>query len=316
VTRTARDAIDVLSTRLAGERFAKGVYGYTTRQFATEPASFALLALRGRLERQLLNNHVRVLTKFQRRDGFWPAVDRDSGPGVWATAVAVNTLVELSSSDRALRLGIHALLNGKPQEAHWLYRLKFRTTDTHVRFDPTKYGWGWVPGTISWIIPTAMALIALERSRKLDLVRAKDLERRLDLAYAMLFDRMCPGGGWNAGNSVVYNVALAPHIDASAIALAALRKHSRNAEVEQSLSCLVSAVCSSAYSLAWKILALRSYVDIRPDLRAVTEVARGQLISVLEDPPQSTETTTLALSILALRDDMNPFAAEPAWRRM
>ena len=54
-----------------------------------------------------------------------------------------------------------------------------------------------------------MALIALERSRRLDLVPAKDLERRLDLGYAMLFDRMRPGGGWNAGNSVVYNVALA-----------------------------------------------------------------------------------------------------------
>jgi hypothetical protein len=105
-----------------------------------------------------------------------------------------------------------------------------------VRFDPTKYGWGWVPGTISWVIPTAMALIALERSRTLDLVPTKDLERRLDLAYAMLFDRMCPGGGWNAGNSIVYNTALAPHIDASAIAVAALRKYWRNPELERSLS--------------------------------------------------------------------------------
>ena len=37
----------------------------------------------------------------------------------------------------------------------------------------------------------------------------------------MLLDRMCPGGGWSAGNSVVYGVALAPHIDAKSIALAA-----------------------------------------------------------------------------------------------
>jgi hypothetical protein len=134
-----------------------------------------LLALRGTLERQLLNAHLRVLTSFQRRNGFWPAVDRDSGPGVWATAVAVSTLLESSPGDRALRLGIHALLDTNPQEAHWLYRLRFRTTDTHVRFDPNKYGWGWVPGTISWVIPTAMALIALEWSRTLDLVPAKDL---------------------------------------------------------------------------------------------------------------------------------------------
>jgi hypothetical protein len=32
----------------------------------------------------------------------------------------------------------------------------------------------------------------------------------------MLLDRMCPGGGWNAGNSVVYGVPLTPHIDATA----------------------------------------------------------------------------------------------------
>jgi hypothetical protein len=312
VTVTARDTIDVLSTRLADERFAKSVYGYTTPQFATEPTCFVLLALRGRLEREPLNNHLRVLTNFQRRDGFWPAVNRDSGPGVWATAVAANTLVELSPGGRALRLGIRALLNAKPEEAHWLYRLRFRTLDTHVRFDPTKYGWGWVPGTISWIIPTAMALIALERSRKLDLVRAKDLERRLDLAYAMLFDRMCPGGGWNAGNSIVYNVPLAPHIDASAIALAALRKHWRNPETQRSLSWLAGANCSSAYSLAWKILVLRSYLDLEPDLRANLKLAREQLTSLLEDPVQSAETTTLALSILALRDDMHPFALESA----
>ncbi len=37
----------------------------------------------------------------------------------------------------------------------------------------------------------------------------------------MLLDRVCPGGGWNAGNGVVYGVALAPHPDDTAIALLA-----------------------------------------------------------------------------------------------
>jgi uncharacterized protein (DUF362 family) len=132
-----------------------------------------------------------------------------------------------------------------------------------------------VPGTVSWVIPTVMALIALERGRPLKLVTEEDLERRVHLRYAMLFDRMCPGGGWNAGNSIVYDVALAPHIDASAIALAALRNHWRSTEVMQSQSWLVSAVCSSAYSLAWKILALRSYLDVWPDVRATARSTRA-----------------------------------------
>lgn len=113
-------------------------------------------------------------------------------------------------------------------------------------------------------------------------------------------------------DGVVYNVALAPHIDASGIALAALRKYWRNAEVERSLSWLVNANCSSAYSLAWRILALRSYAAVQPDVRASIEAARERLISLMQDPVQFAETTTLALGILALRNDMTPFALEQA----
>jgi hypothetical protein len=171
----------VLAARLAAGQFSDRQWGYTTRQSATEPSCFALLALRSQLQSGAHDDHLRVLTSYQRPDGFWPAVDQDSGPDVWATAVAVNTLIELSCSDRALRLGIHALVNANPRETHWLYHLKFRLIDTHVRFDPSKFGWGWVPCTVSWVIPTAMALIALERSRERNLVSAKELERRLVL---------------------------------------------------------------------------------------------------------------------------------------
>ena len=146
----------------------------------------------------------------------------------------------------------------------------------------------------------------------MNVVDAKELEHRLDLGYAMLFDRMCPGGGWNAGNSVVYNVALAPHIDASAIALSALRRQWRRPEVQRSLTWLLNVDCSSAYSLAWRILALRSYLDVQPDVRANIEATREQLIGLVQNPAQLAETTTIALAILALRDDINPFAVEAA----
>jgi hypothetical protein len=43
----------------------------------------------------------------------------------------------------------------------------------------------------------------------------------------MLLDRACPGGGWNAGNGVVYGTALAPHPDDTAIALLALRDRTK-----------------------------------------------------------------------------------------
>ena len=66
-----------------------------------------------------------------------------------------------------------------------------------------------VAGTVSWVIPTALAVIALERSRWLNLVSPNELKRRVNLGHTMRLDRMCPGGGWNAGNSIVYGAALA-----------------------------------------------------------------------------------------------------------
>jgi hypothetical protein len=247
---------------------------------------------------------------YQRADGSWPTTDDGSTGSAWATAIAAVTLLELSPGSSALQSATKALAHSNPQEAFWLWRLKFRTIDTHVRFDPNKYGWGWVPGTVSWVIPTAMALIALERGHPLNLVPSKEFKRRVDLGHAMLLDRMCPGGGWNAGNSIVYGVPLTPHIDATSLAIAALRFHYHLPEVTQSLSWLLAAKCSSAYSLAWKILALRSYLEVRSDVAPALAEARDQLVGLVQEPAEIADNSTLALSILALNGNANPFAVE------
>ena len=181
-----------------------------------------------------------------------------------------------------------------------------------MALDPSKYGWGWVSDSVSWVVPTAGAILALERCRRLGLIRGKEVERRVALGCSMLLDRMCPGGGWNAGNSVVYGVPLAPHIDATSIALAGLRFHYHLPEVRQSLSWLGAADCSSAFSLAWKILALQRYVDVRSDARPTMEMAQAKLAVLTQEPEQIAENSTLALSILAFSDNLNPFALEVA----
>jgi hypothetical protein len=155
-----------------------------------------------------------------------------------------------------------------------------------------------------------MAVIALERGHPLNLVPSKEFKRRVDLGHAMLLDRMCPGGGWSAGNSIVYGVPLTPHIDATSLAIAALRFHYHLPEVRQSLSWLLAAKCSSAYSLAWKILALRSYLDVRSDVAPALAEARDQLVALVQEPAQIADNSTLALSILALNGNANPFAVE------
>jgi hypothetical protein len=163
-----------------------------------------------------------MLVEHQRPDSFWPSADQDGSTSVWAIAIALNSLIELSPRTRDLRSGLHAILDTKPQEAIWIWPLKFPISDRHVQFDPRKYGWGWVPGTISWVNPTTLAVIALERSLHLNLVPYSELKLMVDLGQAMLLDHVGLGG-WDAGNNVVYGVVLAPHIDVTAINLGTLR---------------------------------------------------------------------------------------------
>jgi hypothetical protein len=245
-------------------------------------------------------------------DGGWSSIAPSRSAGNWPTAIIANTLAQVASKHPSLPKALRSLVAAEPGEAFWLWRLKFRTTDTNVHFDPSKYGWGWVSDSVSWVIPTAGAILALERGRRLGLIRGREVKRRTALGCSMLLDRMCPGGGWNAGNSVVYGVALAPHIDATSIALAGLRLHYHLPEVRQSFSWLLAADCSSAYSLAWKVLALQSYVDVRSDAWPAMEAAHTKLAVLTREPAQIADNSTLALSILALSGNPNPFAPETA----
>jgi hypothetical protein len=216
----------------------------------------------------------------------------------------------LGANPATFMASLDTLIQRHPLEASWLARLKFRFSDRQVRFDPTKYGWPWVPDTVSWVLPTSMAVIALEGARKRGLVGGKEAEPRLRLGAEMLLDRACVGSGWNAGNAVVYGVPLRPHVDATAIALAALRLHYQNPIVRDSLTWLLDRVqCPSAYSLAWLILAAATYRDVRADVISALTAACDRLAALVEDPRSIQDTSTIALAALALGavSDGNPF---------
>jgi hypothetical protein len=249
------------------------------------------------------------LMTHQQPNGLWPAVGgAAAGGNFWATAMAVNALVILGAAPGTLAASLDALLRCRPLEASWLVRLRFRFSDRQVRFDPTKYGWPWVPDTVSWVVPTSMALITLERARRQGLVRGSEFMERLHLGAEMLLDRACPEGGWNAGNGVVYGVPLRPHIDATALALAALRFHcgvscwaAHLPIVHSSLTWMLNRIdCPSAYSLAWVILAAAAYRDVRSDVLPALAIALDSLAVLVEDPSAVKDTSTIALAALAL----------------
>jgi hypothetical protein len=85
--------------------------------------------------------------------------------------------------------------------------------------------------------------------------------QRVGRGVEMLFDRACPGGGWNAGNGVAFGVPLTPHADVTALALIALQPQHHHRFVRASLDWLLSQVpkVSSLYSLSWIAMSLAAF---------------------------------------------------------
>lgn len=264
-------------------------------EIALEPTCLALRALP-----QARPANTQILLDAQRPDGSWGSFANDEEAS-GLTGLALLTLNTLGTFPDAAKRAAAWLLGAKGREANWLYKWKFRTTDKQVSFDPEKFGWAWEPETCSWVVPTAFALLALKQSFPGS--RNGKIATRIRRGVEMLHDRACPRGGWNAGNGVVYGTPMTPHVDATAIALLALRSEPGNILIRRSLRWLEqqAALCAAAWSLAWSILALEAY-----DL-PVTSLQR-RLMSVAE-PIEASDTATLAVAALALDCTVsgNPF---------
>jgi len=219
---------------------ANGIWGHQGDEGAIEITCLALLALRRETGIEIARA-VQVLQDLQNADGSWPAFVGDEPTGCWTTGLAVLTLLAAGGRARALAAAAHWLVNAKGREANWFWRWKFQSVDKSVEFDPAKYGWSWVAGTLSWVIPTAFGVIALRQIRNRGLNYDTAVTERIDLGVSMLLDRICPGGGWNAGNGVAFGVAYSPYIDATATALLALAGYEKEPAVQASVAWLVKA---------------------------------------------------------------------------
>jgi hypothetical protein len=232
------------------------------------------------------------LLRQQLPSGAWAAIPNADLPNAYCTALA---LVALQShrtpavgqaADRAFEF----LDDLRGRESHWLWQWKFRFFDRQVCFDPSKSGWPWVPGTVSWVAPTALAILAFRTWRR--------QSPRVAVAADMLLDRACPQGGWNAGNSVVFGVELDPHPDFTAMVTLALRHsiYGREPVLLRSLDYLVARLtpAHSPYSLAWAVIALSAYGHEGADQ------LRSQLKASILPRIAAVPARILALAALAL----------------
>ena len=271
-------------------------YSARSRQLAVEPTALAILAT---------GSPPTALMRTQNPDGSWAPLHPEASscwPASWATSLAVLALLRTKPDARGIQRAVEWLCSSRGIESHWLWRWKFKSVDTQVRFDPDKFGWNWAPGTVSWVVPTALAILALRTAAKHNFGSANS-QRRIQLGIEMLLDRVCPGGGWNAGNGVAFGVALAPHVEATALALLALQKTKSSGHrlVQASLDWLVEQTrqCRGITSTAWAILALHAYQTSPVVVRA--RLAR--LTTLLDPPDQVIDNASLALSALALDTD-------------
>ncbi|HEV2416523.1 MAG TPA: prenyltransferase/squalene oxidase repeat-containing protein [Terriglobia bacterium] len=268
-------------------------------QTALEPTCLALLALRR--DSSIDTN---ILVHTQRSDGGWGAfTGDDQASGL--SGLALLTLNTLGTFQRARSRAVRWLLNNRGKEASWPWNWKFRTRDTHARFDPDKFGWPWQPGTCSWVVPTAFAVLALKQS--FPCCCPSKVAFRIRRGVEMLVDRACSGGGWNAGNGVVYGSPMAAHVDATAIALLALQGDPPTEITTRSVQWLEGEAyaCEAPWSLAWAILALHAHG--KPVKRIHESLAGLAEFDALDD------MAVLAAVVLALdcATSCNPFKVTP-----
>jgi len=237
----------------------------------------------------------------QLSDGSWPSFVGDGEPS-WTTALAICVLNSANDSSGARERGQSWLLKTKGREGGWFWRWKFKLADRAVRFDPDRYGWPWLSGSASWVIPTAFSVIAIKQFTACS--RTEVSERRIRLGVEMLLDRTCVDGGWNSGNSVVYGVPLRAHLEATAIALLALQDEQRSELIQRSLAWLKKEVArvDSVSSLAWCILSLFVYQES-------VEPLKNKLATIMGDGREVLNNATLATALLALKcgEMIHPF---------
>lgn len=258
---------------------ADGGWGFHSgEQSRVEPTSWALRALsdhRGEVDTNI-RKAAEYLHSTQLPDGSWPAA-AGMNSGTWVTSLTCAALVVDEKSAVNVTAGLKWLCDDLPRDSSpWRRFVRRMRSEQHISEQNDSYrGWGWTPKTSSWVEPTAFALMALRDAPAKQL--PKNTSMRRDLAVALIYDRMCPGGGWNCGNPRVYGVDGDSLVLPTCWALLALRGSERAAQKKDTPE-----KPGRALSLAWL---QKEFAKI--ESAASLAVARMTLENYGIQPPQA-----------------------------
>jgi hypothetical protein len=166
-----------------------------------------------------------------------------------------------------------------------------RAANSATAHDTNIKGWPWIADTHSWAEPTALALMALKIAGYGDHQRVKEATR-------LLLNRQLPRGGWNYGNTSVFDQELRPMPLSTGIVLNALKDQTSLAAIQRSLTYLQSRVVSlpTPRSLGWSLLGLGAW-------RARLEPSQNLIYACLKNQDRygGYDTDSLSLLLVALK---------------
>jgi hypothetical protein len=270
----------------------------------TETTSLAVMALQALAAETTADNRKRGiewLVRQQNENHSWP-LNETVKEGSWTTALAITALGDSAERRERVLAAARWLLEQEGSKPGILAEIVLWATGRSGvnKLNKDLIGWSWVPSSFSWVEPTSYALIALKKQRAR--LAGTNVEERIRQADAMIYDRMCTGGGWNYGNSKVLDYALWPYPDITALALIAMQDHASEKANQDSLQVLSNTAreTDSGLALCWAAICFNLYgrdpsdFQKRIDKRFAATAFLG-------------ETKTLALAVIALGGKTNPF---------
>lgn len=200
----------------------------------------------------------------QNDDGGWSTTS-GAGKSDWSSGLALLSLRLLQNKsgtktdklEQSVKKGLAYLLESRTEFYKPVARLLLLISQGPKALDYAR-GWPWDPDCFHWIEPTSYCLMAL----KLPAIPNAELYRKvIDHANDFITEHACEGGGWNHGNNITLGSQLPPYRLTTAEALLALQDIADDKAVQEALKYLRSQSDqdSSSLSLAYSILALRSY---------------------------------------------------------
>jgi hypothetical protein len=271
----------------------------------TETTALAVAALQSLGERSAPDRVLRGviwLVQHQNPDGSL-RLNNVTNTGSWTTALAIIALSVFPEYRLKVLEAARWLLHQEGSKPGIIAEIILFLTGKSKANELTRdlIGWSWVPRSFSWVEPTSYALVALKKVKSA--LGDTNIDERIHQGEAMIYDRMCKGGGWNYGNSKVLDYALWPYPDITAVALIALQDRAGEPANQESLQALrkTAAETNSGLALAWAAICLNLYGQETRDWqqRIDKRFAETKFLR---------ETKTLALALLALNGGKaNPF---------